>query len=253
MEFIQEIFALNAMQFLCVAAAIFFGSVLRGITGFGFSMTLIIIMTLFMTPAQATAYILIWEILASIVHLPFVWRHVSWGTLKGLCLGVIVGTPLGVASLVYIPPNIMTFIINLTVVILGLIMLRGFRLTRELNTKEVVGTGFISGIINGASANGGPPVILMYFSSPAGMAVGRASIIAYFLFTDVWASAIFIQQGMTTLDTLWGALILLPLLVIGLWVGSKLYGKIHEEKLKAFAIKLLILASLISCTRSVLL
>ncbi len=252
MEFIGNIFAIDPWQFACIVVAIFLGTVLRGITGFGFSMLMIIVMTFFMTPAKATAYILLWEILASIVHLPFVWRQVHWRTLSWLCLGVLIGTPLGVASLLYIPPNIMTFLINLTVVIISLIMLRGVRLTRILKLGEVVGTGFISGIINGASANGGPPVILMFFSSPTGAAVGRASVIAYFLFTDMWATAIFVQQGMTDLDTLWGALLLLPVLTLGLWIGSKLYGKIHEEKLKIFAIKLLLATSLISCIRSII-
>lgn len=43
----------------------------------------------------------------------------------------------------------------------------------------------VSGALNGAFAMGGPPAILMYFSSPAAVAIGRASLVAYFLGTDV--------------------------------------------------------------------
>ena len=247
MELIASLFESSYLELFYIAVAILAGSILRGISGFGFSLTLIIVMTLFMPPAKATSYILLWEILASIVHLPFVWRHVHWKTVQWLTLGVLIGTPVGVALLLYIPAAPMTIIINMTVICLSIIMLRGYRLTRTLNNLETTATGIISGIINGASANGGPPVILLFFSSPSGAAVGRASVIAYFLITDLWASAIFVQQGMTNLNTLFGALIYTPLMIVGLWIGSKLYGKIEEERFKKIVISLLIIISSISC------
>jgi len=250
MEFIASLFESSYQELFFIGLAIFAGSVLRGISGFGFSLTLVVVMTLFMSPAKATSYILLWEVLASIVHLPFVWRQVHWKAVQWLTLGVLIGTPAGVAMLIYIPAAPMTIIINVTVIILSLIMLKGYRLKRHLNPLETTGTGIISGIINGASANGGPPVILLFFSSPSGAAVGRASIIAYFLFTDLWASAIFVQQGMTTLNTLLGAIIYLPLLVVGLWVGSKFFGKIEEKRFNKIVISILIVISSISCIRA---
>ncbi len=252
MEFLAEIFGSNPLEFFFIALGIMFGSVLRGATSFGFSMTMIVVMTMFMSPARATSYILLWEVFASIVHLPFVWKDVQWKTLKWLLLGTVLGTPFGVALLVFIPASFMTIAINLTVIIMSIIMLRGYYLSRQLKITEVVGTGIVSGVINGASANGGPPVILMFFSSPAGLAVGRASIIAYFLFTDIWASAIFIQQGITTMQTFFGALILTPLIAFGIWIGTCLYGKIEEKKFKNYAIILLIIMSCVSCLRVIM-
>ncbi len=252
MDFISELFGNTPSEMLFISLAVLFGSILRGASSFGFSMTMIIVMTMFMEPAKATSYILLWEVLASIVHLPFVWRDVQWRTIKWLLVGTVLGTPLGVVLLVIIPAASMTIIINVTVIFLSIIMLRGYHLSRQLKSTEIVGTGIVSGIINGASANGGPPVILMFFSSPAGLAVGRASIIAFFLFTDLWASMLFVQQGFTTLKTLWGALALTPLLVFGIWVGTCFYGKIEENKFKKIAILLLIILSIISCVRAII-
>ena len=250
MEFLASLFESSYLELLFIGLAVLAGSILRGIAGFGFSLTLIVVMSLFMAPAKATPYILLWEILASIVHLPFVWRQVQWKTVQWLTLGVLIGTPLGVALLVYIPAAPMTILINVTVIILSLIMLKGYKLTRHLNPLETTGTGIISGIINGASANGGPPVVLLFFSSPSAAAAGRASIIAFFLFTDFWASAIFVQQGMTNLNTLIGAIIYTPIMIVGLWIGSKLFGKIEEERFKKIVISALIIISGISCIRA---
>ncbi len=225
---------------------------LRGISGFGFSLTLVVTLTFFLPPAEATALIFIWEISASILHLPFVWKQVDWKALKWLCLGCVIGTPLGVLSLIVIPPAPMTIIINLTVIALSIVMLRGVTLKRNLTPLEVVGTGTVSGIINGASANGGPPVILLFFSSPAGAAVGRASLIAYFLFSDVFASAIFASQGMMGMQIVITALCYIPVLALGIWIGSKLFHKIDERTFKRFVIMLLIVISAVGCIKAML-
>ena len=51
--------------------------------------------------------ILFWEVLASIGHLPFVYKQVHWKSLRWLALGVALGTPFGVYCLVSIPVDAM--------------------------------------------------------------------------------------------------------------------------------------------------
>jgi hypothetical protein len=48
-------------------------------------------------------------------------------------------------------------------------------------------TGVASGLLNGLAGVGGPPAVLFWFSGAHAAHVGRASVIAYFLFTDVIA------------------------------------------------------------------
>ncbi len=243
---------LSAFLYVFIGLAVIFGGILRGISGFGFSLTLIVALTFFLPPLQATALIFIWEISASILHLPFVWKHVDWNALKWLCAGCVLGTPLGVYSLILIPPTPMTVLINATVIVLSIVMLGGYTLKRNLNAFEIIGTGTISGIINGASANGGPPVILLFFSSPAGANVGRASLIAYFLFTDCFASSVLAAQGLMGVEILITALCYIPCLALGIWIGTKLYHKIDEQNFKRFVMILLIVISAVGCVKALL-
>ncbi len=242
----------SVAEFSILAMSVFGGAILRGITGFGFSLVLVVIMTMFMPPAKAASFILLWEVMASVVHLPLLWRHVHWKMLRWLTVGVLVGTPLGVASLILISPIPMTIAINVTVIMLSVLLLLGVSVPRHLTSPEVMATGIVSGIINGASANGGPPVILLFFSSPSGAAVGRATIIAYFFITDLWASIIFAQQGLTTVKTVWVALLFMPFMVGGLYIGHKLYGKFNENTFKKGVIIFLIIISSVSCLRLLL-
>lgn len=243
---------LTPFLYIFIGIAVIFGGVLRGICGFGFSLTLVVALTFFLPPLLTTSLIFIWEISASILHLPFVWKDVDWKAIKWLCLGCLIGTPFGVYSLLLIPPTPMTVLINLTVIILSLVMLKGYTLKRNLSALEIVGTGTLSGVINGASANGGPPVILLFFSSPAGANVGRASLIAYFLFTDTCASSILVLQGSMTLSILTAALCYIPCLALGIWIGSKFYHRIDEKKFKRFVIILLIIISSFGCLKALL-
>ncbi len=117
---------LTPFLYIFIGLAVIFGGVLRGICGFGFSLTLVVALTFFLPPLLSTSLIFLWEILASILHLPFVWKHVDWKAIKWLCLGCTLGTPLGVYSLILIPPTPMTVLINITVIVLSLVMLRGY-------------------------------------------------------------------------------------------------------------------------------
>ena len=100
------------LLFAYVFTAVFLAGIVRGATGFGFSMIMIVLLTLFFPPAQVAPVILFWEVLASIGHLPFVYKQVHWKSLRWLALGVALGTPFGVYCLISIPVDAMRLILN---------------------------------------------------------------------------------------------------------------------------------------------
>ena len=153
------------LLFAYVFTAVFLAGIVRGATGFGFSMIMIVLLTLFFPPAQVAPVILFWEVLASIGHLPFVYKQVHWKSLRWLALGVALGTPFGVYCLVSIPVDAMRLIINAVVLILTSMLYCGLRPKNAPTPPQTTGVGLLAGVINGASANGGPPIIL--FSCPA--------------------------------------------------------------------------------------
>ena len=118
-------------------------------------------------PAQVAPVILFWEVLASIGHLPFVYKQVHWKSLRWLALGVALGTPFGVYCLVSIPVDAMRLIINAVVLILTSMLYCGLRPKNAPTPPQTTGVGLLAGVINGASANGGPPIILFFPVQPA--------------------------------------------------------------------------------------
>ena len=108
-----------------------------------------------------------------------------------------------------------------------------------------------TGMLNGAPTIGGPPVILFFFSSQAGVDISTASVIAYFFATDVLASAICIARGLVLQQTLVLTGVLLIPLVAGILAGNRSFFRTEPETFKRRVMLLLILLSIVSLIRSV--
>ena len=86
-------FELGVFGWTWVAASVFAASVVRGIAGFGFSLIVTVLATHVLPPATVIPAVLLWEISASIGHLPFVYKEVDWKSLAWLTLGMLFGSP----------------------------------------------------------------------------------------------------------------------------------------------------------------
>ena len=82
---------------------VFLAAIVRGFSGFGFSLLAISALSLIYPPQQIFPAIFLMEIAASLHLLPSVWRHVHWRSLAPLLAGAIIGTPIGVWFLSTLP------------------------------------------------------------------------------------------------------------------------------------------------------
>ena len=171
--------------------------------------------------------------------------------MRWLLAGSLVGIPFGVYLLANIPPAPMRMSISLMVLMASILLLRGMAWKRMPGIGLILVTGLACGMLNGAAAIGGPPVILFYLSSPAGVKTSRASIIAYFLGIDTLCLFMAAIQGLATFQTLFltGAC-LIPLL-LGIAVGSRLFIKIDLVSFRRHVLILLMVLSTAGFFRSI--
>ena len=122
---------LTPLELSCAALAVFCAGLVRGATGFGFSMICIVLLTLLLPPAHIAPVIVLWEIAASAGHLPFVYKEADWKALRHLALGVALGTPPGAYCLASVPAAPMTAVINTVVLVLTGMLFFGFKLRQR--------------------------------------------------------------------------------------------------------------------------
>lgn len=200
---------------------VFLAAIVRGYSGFGFSLLAITSLSLIFPPAQVIPAIFMLEIAASLHMLPAIWRDVHWRSLSLLMVGTVVATPFGVYLLANIAPAPMTLALAVFVLAATALLWRGFALKSMPGTSATLAVGAATGIANGAFGIGGPPVILFYFASPAGHAAGRASLVAFFILTDVTGLIFLAREGLVTKEPGILALAFLPALAAGVWLGAR--------------------------------
>ena len=232
-------------------AAVFVAGIIRGYSGFGFAMVAVTSMSLVLPPVQVVPTVLVLEVLASLRLVPQVRKDIDWHSLRWLLIGSFVGIPFGVYLLATIPPAPMRMSISLMVLLASILLMRGFAWRRMPGIILILTTGLACGMLNGAAAIGGPPVILFYLSSPAGVKTSRASIIAYFLGIDTLSLIMAAVQGLTTFQTLVLTAICLVPLLLGIAFGSRMFVKIDQSSFRRHVLILLVLLSITGLFRSI--
>jgi uncharacterized protein len=230
---------------------IFLAAIVRGYSGFGFSLLAITSLSLIMAPQTFIPAIFMLEVAASLHMLPGLWRDIHWRSLAPLVIGTAVGTPFGVWFLANIPAAPMQLALAIFVLIVTALLWTGFALKTVPGPAAATAVGWAAGLFNGAFGIGGPPVILFYFASPAGHAVGRASIVTYFLITDLIGLAFLAREGFVTLAAAKLALLFLPALAIGVWIGARRFRLADPQTFHRLVLILLALLAVLTALQSV--
>lgn len=243
--------AIDWVLIATIGGIILIAGIIRGYSGFGFSMVAAISLSLILSPSEVVPVIFLLEVVASAWLLPQVFKQVDWKSLTWLSGGVLLGTPVGVYLLASVPPRPMRGAIAVVVMILAVFLWTGFTLRQMPGRGKTVATGLVSGILNGATTIGAPPVILFYLSTPAGVAVSRASLIAFFLATDLLALGICALHGLVTIKTaIQGSACIAPML-IGIGLGNRFFNPDKAEVFRRMTLVLLVLLAAIVLTRAI--
>lgn len=231
---------------------IFLAAIVRGFSGFGFSLLAITALSLIYPPAEIIPSIFMLELVASANLLPSIWKDIHWKSLGPLTLGCLIATPIGVWLLAHISPAPMQMALSLFVLAATILMWRGFALKSMPGTLASTAAGAASGLANGAFGIGGPPVILFYFASPAGNLAGRASLVAFFLATDVIGLANQSVHGLITMETAIRAALYVPALLAGVWIGARSFKGTDPEKFRKYVLAILALLAVIIFIKSII-
>jgi uncharacterized protein len=232
-------------------ACVFGAAVVRGYSGFGFSLLAITSLSLVLPPAETIPPIFMMEVAASLSLLPAIWRDINWRAIGWLSLGCLIGTRFGVWFLASVPVAPMRIALSLAVLVSVALLWSGYVRKSMPNAAETVVTGSVSGLLNGAFGMGGPPVVVFFFSSPAGASVSRASLIAFFIGTDTMGLGFLAREGLLTAEALHRFLFMVPALLAGQWVGTRSFKTADATAFRRWILKILVVLALLTAWQGV--
>jgi hypothetical protein len=185
------------------------------------------------------------ELAASLGQSFSIMRYIDWRKLGVLLVSGTLCTPIGIYLLALLPDLILrNFVL---IFIFGssiyLIYSREHLRTFRLRTFAVAGSAI--GVVNGATALSGLVLALFFSLSDESPARMRATMIAFLFWADFWAGGILLASGFYETVEVHRILFSLPLLGLGVWLGSMHFASTRPETFKTAVLWLLLLVSVL--------
>lgn len=225
------------------AVVLFAASYIRGFSGFGFTAVLMTGLTLMLPVAEIVPLSIALELAASLGQSFTIMRHVDWRKLGILLTAGILCTPVGVYLLALLPDLALRNLVLIFIFGSSIYLIFSREHLRTFSLGAYALAGSTIGIVNGATALSGLVLALFFSLSDVSPAKMRATMIAFLFMADIWAGGILLASGFYESVTIHRILFSLPLLGLGVWLGSIHFAYVGSETFRTTVLWLLLLLS----------
>jgi uncharacterized membrane protein YfcA len=226
--------------------ASFAAATVAGVAGFAFGLVAASVWLHILTPLQTTSLIVVFGLL---VQGYSVWRlrhALRFERLWPFVVGGLLGVPLGVELLRMIDPVDARRVVGglLIVFVLYSFWRPSLRLPATIGRGGDGAIGFCNGVIGGITGLAGIVVTvwcnLRAWPRDEQRAVFQPTGVAIFAMTAAWLGG----RGALDAHTLELILLGLPAILLGVWLGLKLYGRLDEAGFRKLVLGLLLISGL---------
>ncbi|MBR7889989.1 sulfite exporter TauE/SafE family protein [Marinomonas sp. A79] len=225
--------------------------IVRGYAGFGFAAIAVVGLNFFLPPSQSVPVVLGLDVLCSFSLWRQAMKQADFQTLKLLIIGAIIGIPIGLSLILFIPEEILKFAICVVILILALVLMFDFRLRRAEAKSTKLGFGLASGIGTAGASVGGPMIVCYMLSSPLDTRTQRATMILFFIASEALAMMALFAGGLVDLDIIKMLFLLLFPTLVAVRIGQWFFNRNPPKSLKHFSLPILLLVSILGISASV--
>lgn len=184
------------------------------------------------------------ELAVSLHLFPQSRRDCRWDVVGPMGIAACLFMPLGLWLLASVDQVVLTRTIAAIVVAFSLLMLAGWRTDLRYRPAISAGIGAVSGAMVATTSIAAPPVLLYLLSGRDAPAVIRANIIAYYFVILCVLLALLLLTGLASWIALARAALLCPVMLIGSWIGARLFRGADERTYRTVALLVLLAVGL---------
>ncbi len=229
---------------VCIAALV------RGYSGFGFAAIAVVGFNFVMPPQQSIPIVLGLDLVCSISLWRQAKKQADYGVFKALTAGSFIGIPIGLGLLLVVPAELLKLLICLIILISSLLLIIDIRIRHSNQPKIIAVFGLLSGMGTASASVGGPVIVLYMLSSALNAQTQRATMILFFIVSEVIALVALLSSGIIDMAMLTVFLLLIIPTLLTARIGQWLFNRKPPISLKHFALPVLIFISLIGMSAS---
>jgi uncharacterized membrane protein YfcA len=229
------------LTFFLIAALL--GGLISGLSGFAMGLVVSGVWLHIVTPGQNALLIVLCGLVTQGSGIWRVRRSVNWQKVAPLIIGSATGIPLGTAFLTALDPAIFRLSMGGLLMIFSLYNLFRPQLRPvQGGAPTEVGVGFLNGLIGGLTGLGGIAVTIWCQLRGEPKDMQRATFQPVMFFTFAMSAASFAVAGAFTFETMKLYALALPVLIVGIWCGLRVYGQLDDAGFRKVVLLLLLAA-----------
>ena len=225
----------------------FFAGLVQGATGFGSGIVLNAFWLHILEPSAAISLNIVSCLFVSALPIYKLRKTLDFSKLKSFVFFGVIGIPTGLLILTMTDPSIFKTTVGLILVIFSIWKFKSKDILINFKSNPALDKliGFISGILGGFAALGGilPTIWVNLQRLPKD--TQRGTYEPFIFITSIAAVISFYFAGFLTLDIFYNFLKAFPALMLGSWIGIKIYALINEAFFRQVILGLIFLAGLV--------
>ena len=234
-----------SLYLLILLSGAFLGAFVQGATGFGSGLLINAFWLHIMEPTHAIPLNVVTSLFISGVPIYKLRKKLDFSKLKQFAIFGVVGIPIGMYLLVISDPSTLKFSIGILLVIYALLMLKISSFSINVNNKSINNlVGFISGVIGGLTALLGIIPVAWFSVQRLPKNTKRGTYEPFIFITSIAAIISFAFAGLYKIEMIFDLLKIIPALLVGSWLGIKIYNKINDNLFRKVVLGLILLSGL---------
>ncbi|NQW59516.1 sulfite exporter TauE/SafE family protein [bacterium] len=218
---------------ICVAA------ILQSISGFGFSLLAMPLLSVVVDIREAVVIATICGLFSNVVHVTKDHQMVERSIARRISFSALLGMPLGVLLLSVFSAMQMRVCISVVTIVLVVLMMFKFSIKKE-NTKVDVVLGVISGVLATSVSTNGPPLIFLLQSKRLDSSRFRATLAYVFTVSGCASFAVLMAAGKGSVAAFQFALLSIPSMYLGTLLGRRARSAVTQEAFQRLTYVLLL-------------
>jgi uncharacterized protein len=232
-----------------IGCAFALGSFAQSISGFGFTLIAVPLLTVAVRPADAVVGQTLAALLLSGWMGTQLWPLADKAVLKRIVPMSVLGMPIGIWLSSRLSDRGLRVMVGIAVISAAIAIASGWRL-RKVNAPFELGAGLLSGILSTTTGTNGPPLVITMAARDHPPDRFRATLQVAFAIANVAAIPFFVASGkITHSGVVVGAVGLVPTLA-GRLLGEPVFRKLDPFRFRRIVIVMLFVAGTVALVRA---